>query len=265
MSKIKKQKKILIKKEVNKPFFSVVTVVKNAEKDILKTIKSLKNQKFKNFEYIVVDGKSEDQTVKNILKNKKIINILISEKDKGIYFAMNKALKFVNGEVIVFINAGDIFVKNALLKIYKKFRKNSEIDFVFGTVKRHYLESTILKYGFDINRLKYNFDFATSHSTGFFIKRKSFLKIGKFNLKYKCSADYDIYYKAIIKFKMRGDSTKKKQLIGEVSSGGFSSKFTFFQHLIEEMRIRIDNKQNFFLIFLIFINALIKNLAKRLI
>ena len=61
---------------------------------------------------------------------------------------MNKALKFVNGKVIVFINAGDIFVKNGLLIIHKNL-KNPSADFVFGTVKRHYVESAILKYGFN--------------------------------------------------------------------------------------------------------------------
>ena len=57
---------------------------------------------------------------------------------------MNKGLKFVNGEVILFVNAGDILVKDALIKIYKKFRNKPDIDFVFGTVRRHYVDSTIL-------------------------------------------------------------------------------------------------------------------------
>ena len=248
----------------NRPFFTIITVVKNDETNISKTIKSIISQNFKNFEYIVIDGLSTDKTIEQVLKYKKKINLILNEKDEGLYDAMNKGLFLSRGEVIVYVNSGDKLTKNALKIIHKKFDKK-KIDFIFGTVKRNYTKDTIIKHGFNLKRILYNFDFATSHSTGFFIKRKSFLKIGKFNLKYKCSADYDIYYKAIIKFKMRGDSTKKKQLIGEVSSGGFSSKFTFFQHLIEEMRIRIDNKQNFFLIFLIFINALIKNLAKRLI
>ena len=76
MSKIKKQKKILIRKKANKPFFSIITVVKNAEKDILQTIRSLKEQTFKNFEYLIIDGKSKDNTVKNILTNQKYINLL---------------------------------------------------------------------------------------------------------------------------------------------------------------------------------------------
>ena len=66
MSKIKKQKKILIRKKANNHFFSIITVVKNAEKDIMQTINSVKKQTFKNFEYLIIDGKSTDRTVKNI-------------------------------------------------------------------------------------------------------------------------------------------------------------------------------------------------------
>ena len=265
MSKIKKQKKILIRKKANKPFFSIITVVKNAEKDILQTIRSLKEQTFKNFEYLIIDGKSTDDTVKNILTNQKYINLLVSEKDDGIYHAMNKALKFVNGQVIVFINAGDIFVKNGLLTIHKKFKKNPDADFIFGTVRRHYVESTILKYGFNRQRLKYNFDFATSHSTGFFIKKKSMNLIGNYNTTFKCSADYDLYYRALIKFNLKGDSTKRNELIGIFKSGGFSSKISFFTQLFEETKIRLHNKQNIFFVGLIFFNAIIKHFLKTFI
>ena len=262
MSKLKKQKKYLIKKKAYNPFFSIITVVKNAENDILKTIKSIKNQSFKKYEYIIIDGNSQDNTIKNIYKNKKNINILISEKDRGIYFAMNKGLKFVNGEVILFVNAGDILVKDALIKIYKKFQNKPDIDFVFGTVRRHYVDSTILKYGFNTTRLKYNFDFATAHSTGFFIRRKSMKKLGKYKTIFKHSADYDLYYRALIKNKFKGDHTAKKDLIGIFSSGGYSSKVSFFDHLIEETKIRFHNGQNLLFIFLIFINAIFKNLFK---
>ena len=263
MSKIKKQKNILIKKKANKPFFSIITVVKNAEKDIMQTINSVKKQTFKNFEYLIIDGKSTDRTVKNILIHQKYINLLISEKDGGIYYAMNKALKFVNGEVVVIINAGDVFVKNALLTIYKKFKKNPSAEFIFGTVKRHYVGSTILKYGFNKHRLKYNFDFATAHSAGFFIKKKAMDRIGNYNTIFKYSADYDLYYRALIKFNLRGDYTQKKELIGIFKSGGFSSKISFFNHLLEETKIRLHNNQNIILVSIIFLNSLVKYFIKK--
>lgn len=255
-------KKYLIKKQKKKPFFTIITVVKNNQNDILKTIFSIKNQCFKNFEYLIIDGKSKDQTISNILKKKRFINKLISEKDHGIYDAMNKGLKEASGKVIVYVNSGDKLTKNGLKFIYQKFSENPKINFVFGTVKRNYTKGTILKYGFNPKRLDYNFDFATSHSTGFFIKRDSFNKVGKFNLKYKCSSDYDLYFRVLKKYKMKGSFTDKTKLVGIVKSGGYSSKISFMDHLIEETKIRLDNGQNKIMISLIFINAIIKKIFK---
>ena len=252
------------KKKLKKPFFSIVTVVKNDDANIEKTIKSIVSQSFKNFEYIIIDGKSTDKTIKKIKKFKNKISYFLSEKDKGIYFAMNKAINISKGTVLIFVNSGDLLNKNALSIVNKLFLKNKKIDFIFGTVKRHYTSNTIIKSGYDEFRLNYNFDFATSHSTGFFIKLKSFNKVGKFNTKYKCSADYDFYYRAIIKKKLKGISTNKNKIIGIMKSGGHSSKFTFFQHLKEETNIRYNNGQNLFLISLIFCNAIIKFLLKKI-
>ena len=73
------------KKKLKKPFFSIVTVVKNDDANIEKTIKSIVSQSFKNFEYIIIDGKSTDKTIKKIKKFKNKISYILSEKDKGIY------------------------------------------------------------------------------------------------------------------------------------------------------------------------------------
>ena len=257
-----KNKSVIIKKKIRNPYFSIITVVKNDQKNIKSTIKSIKAQKFRKFEYIVIDGNSKDRTIDQIIKLKNSVNLLITENDKGLYDAMNKGVKHSKGRVIVFVNSGDLLTKNALKIIYKIFLKNEKIDFVFGTVRRKYTKGTLLKSGFNKKKLYYNFDFATSHSTGFFLKKKSFKKIGLFNLKYKCSADYDLYFRAIIKNNFKGLSNNKSELIGIVQSGGFSSKFSFLEHLIEETKIRIDNKQNIFIILMIIINSLIKKFLK---
>ena len=187
--------------------------------------------------------------------------MIISEKDDGIYYAMNKGLKMSKGKVILFVNSGDLITKNTLSIIYEKF-KDPKIEFVFGTVRRHYIKDTILKYGFNLKKLNYNFDFATAHSTGFFLKKKFYNLIGNFDTKYQCSADYDVYYKLFLKKKINGTSTNKKQLIGIVSSGGFSSKFGFMNGLLEESKIRLNNGQSFFIVLIILLNNLIKRFLK---
>ena len=98
----------------------------------------------------------------------------------------------------------------------------------------------------------------------FYIRRSKFEKIGFFNTKYKCSADYDAYYKLLIIENLKGTYTEKHELIGEVSPGGFSSKVSFIEHLKEETLIRLDNKQNKLMVYLIFLNAIIKNFFKNL-
>ena len=251
--------------KMTKPQFSIITVVKNDEKNIQKTIESILNQEFKNFEYIIVDGESKDSTMSLISKYKDKINHIVSENDDGIYFAMNKGAKIARGEFIVYVNSGDTLTVNALKIIQRKINENPNIDFVFGTVKRHYTKDTLIKYGFNKKKLIYNFDFATSHSTGFYFRRSKFQELGFFNTKYKCSADYDIYYKMLILNNAEGTFTDKQDLIGEVSSGGYSSKLNILDHLLEETKIRIDNKQNIFLIILIFLNTLIKGVIKKII
>lgn len=248
-----------------KPFLSIITVVKNSSKKIDKTVKSVINQPFKNIEHIVVDGNSDDNTLVKIKKFEKKIEYWCSIKDKGIYDAMNYGIKLSKGNVIVILNAGDIFTLNAFEIIRKYFQKNKKLSFLFGTVKRHYLNNNlVIKSGFDRKRINYNFDSQTCHSSGFFIKSDIQKKIGLYNLKYKCSSDYDLFYKLFKNKNFKGDSTKKNEVIGIVESGGFSSKFGFWNHLIEETKIRNDNNQNKVLILIIFFNAIFKHYLKKI-
>ncbi len=255
--------KIIKKKnKIKRPYFSIITVVKNDQKNILKTVKSISNQTFQKFEYIVVDGGSTDKTIQKI-KNDKTVNLLLSGKDQGIYDAMNIGIRRSRGNIILFVNSGDTITKNALKIVHKKFLKNKNVSFVFGTVLRHYTKTSILKHGFSFNKIHYNFDFATSHTTGFFLKRTIYKRIGFYDINFKCSADYDLYYR-LYKAKVAGAFTKRNELIGIVRSGGFSSQISFISHLIEEAKIRFKNKQNFLFIIIIFMNAWIKHLVKKI-
>lgn len=244
------------KKIIKSPLFSIITVVYNGDRYLEKTIKSVLNQSNQNFEYIIIDGGSKDNSLKIIKKYEKRIDYWLSEKDKGIYDAFNKGMKVAKGKFIGFINSDDIYRKNALKIISNYYLNNKYFDFIFGSVKKHW---GILN-GYKPHKIKYSWGFYSSHSTGFFIKRDVAEKVGFYNTKYKYHADYDYFYRLIVKKKKQGVSTKKNELVGVFRRGGFSSQISFWKKLNEEIKIRYDNHQNIFLLAIIFCNKFFRNL-----
>ena len=121
-----------------KPLISIITVVKNGERFLNETFKSVFNQSFKNWEYIVIDGNSTDKTIEIIKDNQNMINYWVSEKDDGIYYAFNKGLSLARGQLIGFVNSDDTLEKNALNILSDYYKKNPDKDFFFGAVKKHW-------------------------------------------------------------------------------------------------------------------------------
>ena len=234
---------IKFKRNKKKPLFSIITVTRNSEKHGEECIKSVLGQKYKNFEYIIIDGKSSDQTLKIIKKYQKKINIIKSEKDKGIYDAFNKSVNLSAGKFICIVNSDDILTNNALY-IINKYIKKKKFDFIFGSVKKHWG----ILHGYKPKKIKYSWGFYSSHSTGFFISKNAALKVGKYNIKYKFHADYDYFYRMIVK-KLIGTSTKKNEVTGIFRRGGYSSTIPFKKLFFEEIKIRHDNGQNILLLF----------------
>ena len=241
---------------------SLITVVKNDVLNIEKTIKSIIKQKNKDVEFIIIDGKSNDGTIKIIKKYKNKIDKIVIEKDKCIYYAMNKGIKFSTGKYIGFCNSGDLIYKGGIKIILNHLKNNTDV--LFATVKRHYLGKTVIKSGYNLFRLNYNFDFATSHSTGFYIKSKFHKILGLYDVSFKCSSDYDFYYRLLKNNKINVKSTPKNKVIGIVQKGGFSSTLSPIDHLNEETKIRIKNKQNFILILILYLNSLTKIFLKKI-
>ena len=244
----------------SKPLFSIITVVYNNEKYLEETILSVVNQKFRNFEYIIIDGGSSDKTLDIIKRYDSQIDYWISEKDKGIYDAFNKGMSLAKGDFIGIVNSDDTYLDNALEIIAKYINEltNKEIDFIFGSVKKHWG----ILYGYRPEKIYYSWGFYSSHSTGFFLRRSSAKKIGLYNINYKYHADYDYFYRMIVKKKMKGTSTKKNEITGNFRRGGYSSKIKFRKLFMEELRIRYNNGQSIFLIIIIFVYKSIKNFKK---
>jgi len=240
------------------PLFSIITVVLNNEKYLEETIQSVINQSYKNFEYIIIDGGSEDKSLEIIKKYENKIDYWVSEKDKGIYDAFNKGMSLSLGKYIGIINSDDVYFKNSLEIINNYTQKFPNADFIFGSVKKHWG----VLHGYKPKKITYSWGFYSSHSTGFFLKRKSAEINGLYNIKYKCHADYDYFYRLIVKNKMKGIATKKNEITGIFRRGGYSSKVGFWKLFMEELKIRIDNGQSKILVAIIFIYKFLKNIDK---
>ena len=240
------------------PKISIITVCKNSSLTLEETIKSVIAQSYNNIEYIIVDGKSNDDTSSIIEKYKNHINLFVTEKDEGIYDAFNKGLNLASGDLIGFVNADDVLTINAIDILVKYYFEYPDKDFFFGSVKKHWG----ILHGFKPWKIFFTWNFYTSHSTGFFIKKEAAAKIGKYNLNYKYSSDYDYFYRMIVKYKMKGIATKKNELFGIFRTGGFSSKIDFYEHMCESTKIRIDNGQNKFIVLLTFLYKYLCNLKR---
>ncbi len=190
--------------KLSSPLFSIITPVLNNKNGLLKTIESIKKQSLPNYEHIVIDGGSTDGTLE-IIKNEKNITEWISEKDKGIYDAINKGLKISRGKYINTINSGDYYYSHDSLKIIKDYFEKNDVSFIFGAV----LKKKVF-YKYEPNKMLWTFNFYPAHSSGFFIKKKAHDEIGNYNLRYPCSSDYDFFWRLIKKNKHKGLSTKKK-------------------------------------------------------
>ena len=247
--------------ESSKPLISIITVVLNGEKYLEECILSLHNQKFTNYEHIILDGGSTDRTLEIIKKYDDKIDYWCQKKDKGLYDAFNLGMKLCRGKYLGFLNSDDVFTLDAFNYLKEYIDDNREKDFIFGSVKKHWG----VLHGYKPYKIHWSWGFYSSHSTGFFIKLSSAKKVGLYDLNYKFSSDYDYFYRMIIKNRMKGVGTKKDELFGIFRRGGFSSKVKFRDHFFEEIKIRLNNKQNKLLVLGIFIYKFLKNFNKMMI
>ena len=231
-------KKIYKSNYENLPLISII--VPNFEgKNLKKTIDSILKQEYSNIEIILIDGGSNIKNISFLMDEyNDQIDFWISQKDKGIYDAWNKGIKLARGKYIGIINSNDYYYKKAFKYLIKYIIKFPNHDFILGAVKKHKIHA-----GFRPQEIDFRFNIYPSTVIGFFIKLESQKRVGLYNLKYKCSADYDMFYKIIKKYKMKGIPTKSNEVFGKFELGGFSSQLNFFDHLKEEIKIRSDNGQ----------------------
>lgn len=204
-----------------RPLISIVTATYNAFFLLDITIKSIRELTYKNIEWIVVDGKSNDGTLDCILNNADVIDCWVSECDEGIYNAWNKGVSLARGEWIAFLGAGDVYIPNAL-ELYVDAINSSDGDLELVTSKI----TLINEYGMALRvvgkayeRNEFNRYMSIAH-VGALHHRKIFEKNGLFKTKYKSSADYELLLRSGPNIKSAFiDVITAEMLLGGISSG----------------------------------------------
>jgi len=198
------------------PKVTIVSVTFNAQNLIEDTILSVINQDYSNLEYIIIDGASKDNTTQIIEKYKSQIDYFISEKDNGIYDAMNKGIEKASGDWINFMNAGDSFVDNNIISRVME-EKIQDYDLIYGaTYEVHPKSKNLIPAPIKEDMLSYP---AMCHQSLFV--RTEVQKKYPYDTTYKICADYEFE----IKCEVLGYRIKRVEYpISNFLTGGLNSK-----------------------------------------
>lgn len=202
---------------------SIITIVFNNVEKISNTIESVLKQDYENIEYIVIDGKSTDGTCEKIREYKSEIDTYVSEKDEGIYDAMNKGVDFATGDIIGFINAGDILKKNDILSKIVEYFKRYDVDVVYGD--KTYIDpdsGELLRYweADSYNRSNFSKGWMPPHLSTY-IKKKCYDKWGYYRTDFKIAADYELLFRFLYHHNARAKYLP--EVIAEMEAGGISN------------------------------------------
>lgn len=170
------------------PLISIITITYNAESEIGHTLESLNRQTFRNFEHLVIDGASSDNTLA-IVKEMSPDSIVISEPDKGLYDAMNKGLRAAKGEYVLFLNAGDSLHSPDILRRYAERRGANIIygDTIIVDSERNFIKPRHLSAPKKLTFKSFSKGMLVCHQA--FMVRRSISP--EYDLQYRFSADYE--------------------------------------------------------------------------
>jgi glycosyltransferase involved in cell wall biosynthesis len=201
-----------------KPKLSVITVVYNNARDIERTILSVLTQTYSEIEYIVIDGLSTDGTLRYINRYRNLITKVVSEKDEGIYDAMNKGLALTTGDYVIFMNSGDEFYDNDTVE--KVFATEPDADIYYGETEMINEQGEILgrrrhQAPDHLDFYSFKYGMTVSHQA---IYIKKFLA-EPFDRRYVLSADIDWIMRAIMSAKktVKVDGYVARYLVGGMS------------------------------------------------
>ena len=182
---------------------TLITVTYNSDKYLEQTLTSIINQSYENIEYIIIDGGSTDKTLQIIEKYSKFIDYYISEKDNGMYDALNKGLFYSTGDLISFCNSDDMLYSRDTIKQIAESYEKENFDCCYGSVQYVDEELNIL---YTRKPLEFKSRYLVTlgmpfAQPTFFWTRELMNKTGNFNLNYKIVSDYDLIGRLLLNSK----------------------------------------------------------------
>ncbi|HPO50103.1 MAG TPA: glycosyltransferase family 2 protein [Spirochaetota bacterium] len=204
---------------------SIITVAYNAEETIESCIQNVIKQNYQNIEYLIIDGESTDRTLEIIEKYKDKIAKVVSEKDNGIYDAMNKGVRESSGDIVGFINADDFFDnENVISEIVDNFKKN-DVDCCYGDIL--YFDEK------DSNKIvrvwrtknfskKMFFDGSFPPHPSFYAKKECYNKYGFYKTDFKIASDFELMLRFMQKNSIKSAYIPK--ILVKMRSGGAANK-----------------------------------------
>lgn len=218
--------------------FSIITVCKNSENSIENTLLSVINQTYKNYEHIIVDGVSTDNTISIIEKYRDNISKVISEPDDGLYDAMNKGINLASGDYLFFLNSDDQYFNNEILEKVAEQIQNSDYDLIYGDIAVSDNETgkvSIQKHNkFNKIYLMKN----TPCQPGTFYKKEVFSKYGNFDINFKIVSDHEWFLRVLLNNRL---NIKYLEFpITVFNTGGLSTNISREEKLIYERYLMLD-------------------------
>lgn len=226
---------------------SIVTVVRNNEQYIEDCIKSVLSQDYPHIEYIVIDGASTDGTLDVVKRYSSHIQKIVSEKDLGIYDAMNKGIQLATGDIVGILNSDDLFESNYVISSVAKSFIESRCDCLYGDllyVDRINPKRVLRKwYSGKFSLGKFKWGWMPPHPT-FYVRKEIFQKYGLYRLELKIAADYELMLRYLEKEKLSPYYLNK--VLVRMRWGGTSNKNikNIFQNYSENKKAWALNNLN---------------------
>ena len=204
---------------------SIITVCYNSEATLEDTLRSVKQQDHSGIEHIVIDGGSSDKTLSILEKHKSSIAKLVSEKDRGIYFAINKGIAMATGDIVGILHSDDFYASDRVIsRVVREFTSRGK-DSVYGDLQYVSRENPekVVRYwkseAFDPRLFLKGW--MPSHPT-FFVKRKIYSECGIFDTQFTQAADYELMLRFLYKHKI--SASYIPEVLVKMRAGGVSNR-----------------------------------------